>query len=312
MGGVGVVCPDASKGSCWSMRLRPIGWSRWISRISRRGVGLTVLGVAAAIVVAIAVDHNRERRVSIVAAPPPPAAASTPATSVPVVATTIVAPTSTADPGAEMQVVPTTVQVAPPGEPAPVAKASAAPAAEKACVVRMHGKGGGGAATVVAFGISVVRPTGNANGWGGRQWLYEVEGDYRTARGVVVGAVDDEGCTRVIIDGFSNGAAFAAKLYCRGETFGGRLASVIIDDPVTDHAVEGCAPARAVAVTLYWTGALAGQSQPGASCAPADWTCAGGSTIGIDAYAAALRTPIKQSPMTGHTPYPGPPELIRF
>lgn len=294
------------------MRLRPIGWPRWIPRISRGRFGLIALSVAAMIVVASAVEHNRERRVSIVAARLSPAAASTSATSVPVVATTIVAPTSTADPGAEMQVVPTTVQVAPPGEPAPVAKASAAPAAEKACVVRMHGKGGGGAATVVAFGISVVMPTGNANGWGGRQWLYEVEGDYRTARGVVVGAVDDEGCTRIIIDGFSNGAAFAAKLYCRGETFGGRLARVIIDDPVTDHAVEGCAPARAVVVTLYWTGALAGLSQPGASCAPADWTCAGGSTIGIDAYATALRTPIKQSPMTGHVPYPGPPELIRF
>ncbi len=125
-------------------------------------------------------------------------------------------------------------------------------------------------------------------------------------------AIDGAGCGRVIVVGFSNGGAFAAKLYCRGENFDGRLARVIVDDPVTDHAVEGCAPAAGVRVTLYWTGALEGQAQPGWNCAAADWTCEGGSTIGIGAYAGALGTSAKRSIMSGHAAYADPPELTQF
>ena len=193
-----------------------------------------------------------------------------------------------------------------------VAPAPAGVAASKNCVVRLHGKGGTGSAATEQRGVTYLAPTGNASGWGGRQWLYFPEAGYQAGLVAVTASIDGAGCTRVILDGFSNGAAFAAKLYCRGENFGGRLARVIVDDPVTDHAVAGCAPPAGVAITLYWTGALEGQAQPGWSCAAADWTCEGGSTIGIASYAAALATTATASPMGGHTPYANPPELARF
>ena len=193
-----------------------------------------------------------------------------------------------------------------------VAPAPADVAASKNCVVRLHGKGGTGSAATEQRGVTYLAPTGNASGWGGRQWLYFPEAGYQAGLLAVAASIDGAGCTRVILDGFSNGAAFAAKLYCRGESFGGRLARVIVDDPVTDHAVAGCGPAAGVAITLYWTGALEGQAQPGWNCAAADWTCEGGSTIGIASYAAALATTATASPMGGHTPYANPPELTRF
>lgn len=193
-----------------------------------------------------------------------------------------------------------------------VAPAPADVAASKNCVVRLHGKGGTGSAASEQRGVTHLAPTGNAAGWGGRHWLYFPEAGYQAGLLAVTASIDGAGCTRVILDGFSNGAAFAAKLYCRGESFGGRLARVIVDDPVTDHAVAGCGPAAGVAITLYWTGALEGQAQPGWNCATADWTCEGGSTIGIAAYAAALATTATASPMGGHTPYANPPELTRF
>src|SRR5262245_46239166 len=153
------------------------------------------------------------------------------------------------------------------------------------CLVRFHGKGGRGGDTVVEDGVSVIAPNGNAEGWGGLQWLYFPDAEYEVARTIVDDAI--AGCREVIVNGFSNGGAFAAKLFCRGETFGGRLVRVVIDDPVPDSAVEGCSPDPSVDVTLYWTGAL-DQAQPGWDCSEADWTCEGGHTIGIDAFAAAL------------------------
>ena len=183
------------------------------------------------------------------------------------------------------------------------------------CLVRLHGKGGTGQApyaTTDAAGVDVliVSPTGNADGWGGRQWLYFPDDEYTAALAIVDDAID--GCERVIVNGFSNGAAFAAALYCRGETFDDRLVRVVIDDPVVDRAVTDCAPSPDVGVALYWTGALDGQSQPGTDCADADWTCEGGTTIGLDAYAAELGTTPLESPFTDHEWYLDAPELSRW
>jgi len=171
----------------------------------------------------------------------------------------------------------------------------------------LHGKGGGGADTVVEDGVSVIYPDGNAEGWGGRQWLYFPDEEYTAARQVVEDAIP--GCDQLIIHGFSNGGAFAAKLYCRGETFGGRLVRVVVDDPVVDDAVTACSPDPSVGVTLYWTGGLDAQAQPGWDCAEADWTCEGGHTIGIDAYAEALDTLLKPSPFDQHQSFLEAPEL---
>ena len=40
------------------------------------------------------------------------------------------------------------------------------------CIVRLHGKSGGGQPTIVDAGVTDVSPNGNAQGWGGRQWIY--------------------------------------------------------------------------------------------------------------------------------------------
>ena len=114
-----------------------------------------------------------------------------------------------------------------------------------------------------------------------------------------------------MVHGFSNGGAFAGALYCRGETLGGRLRGVIVDDPVPDHGTAGCTPPAGVPVALYWTGALT-EATPGADSAPLDWTCAGGSLVGIDAYAAALGTPVLPSPNRGHQPVADPPQVAAW
>jgi pimeloyl-ACP methyl ester carboxylesterase len=195
--------------------------------------------------------------------------------------------------------------------PAPASTTAAAPAGPR-CEVRLHGKGGSGSATTTNGAITVVQPTGNATGWGGRQWLYFPESRYAEARKVVADAIAKEGCAKVVLNGFSNGAAFAAKLYCRGETFDGRLAGAVIDDPVTDNAVTGCAPAADVKAVLYWTGALEGNAGPGWPCSSGDWTCEGGTTLGIRAYAAALGLPATPSSTTKHARNTSAPEPARW
>jgi hypothetical protein len=175
------------------------------------------------------------------------------------------------------------------------------------CVVKLHGKGGRGAPTTTVGDVTVIAPDGNADGWGGRQWLYFPDDEYDAARAVIADAVGP--CGQIIIHGFSNGASFAAAMYCRGETFEGRLRRVIIDDPVTDHAVDRCTPDGSVAVTLYATGALEAQAPEGWRCSDGDWTCQGGEVIGIEAWARALGVPRQQSPNTEHLPYDDAPEL---
>jgi hypothetical protein len=175
------------------------------------------------------------------------------------------------------------------------------------CVVLLHGKGGAGAPTTTSGDESFISPTGNSDGWGAKQWLYFPAAEYDAAVAIVRDAV--AGCGPIIVDGFSNGASFAAAMYCHGESFDGRLVRVIIDDPVTDHAVDDCTPAPAVDVTLYATGALESQAPAGTKCDEIYWTCQGGETLGIEAWAAALGVPRQQSPHTDHLPYADPPEL---
>jgi hypothetical protein len=196
------------------------------------------------------------------------------------------------------------------GDGTPSATVSSGPKASGRCLVRLHGKGGGGADTVVDDDVTIISPSGNAEGWGGRQWLYFPEAEFEAARATVADAV--EGCQRIIVNGFSNGASFAAKLYCRGETFGDRLVRVVVDDPVVDAGVAGCAPSPGVDVTLYWTGALTPPAEPGWDCADGDWTCEGGSTIGIDAYAEMLRAEVLPSPFDTHEWFVDAPELTRW
>jgi hypothetical protein len=195
----------------------------------------------------------------------------------------------------------------------PPAAENPAPPGGLRCIVRLHGKGGGaGGSRPVAGGLVEVSPGGNGAAWGGREWMYFPESGYASARASVASAADAAGCGRIIINGFSNGGAFAAKLYCRGETFGGRLVGVVVDDPVVDHAVVGCAPASGVRIALYWTGALDATALPGWNCAEQDWTCEGGTTIGIAAYESAMGVGRRQSAHGSHVWFTNPPELTSW
>jgi hypothetical protein len=203
---------------------------------------------------------------------------------------------------------------APPPAPAPTAAPAPAPpppppASGQRCLVRLHGKGGSGGGTYRSGDVTVIEPTGNAPGWGGRQWLYFAPASYASAASGVIAAVDAAGCGQVIVNGFSNGGAMAMKLYCRGETFGGRLVGVVVDDPVPDHGADGCARPGGVALTVYWTGALDHPAQPGWNCAEGDWTCEGGTTVGIGTYAANAGVAAKASPHGSHTWYENAPEI---
>lgn len=179
---------------------------------------------------------------------------------------------------------------------------------DRRCVVHLHGKSGsGGDSYVDDDGVTHLLPDGNAEGWGGRQWLYFPEDEYEAARDIVTAAVAD--CDALLLGGFSNGAAFVAKLYCRGDTLDDRLLGVVIDDPVPDGAVIDCDPAPGVRATLYWTGALESTARPGWDCSEGDWTCEGGATIGIDAYAEWLAVDVTDSPHDGHEQFWDAPEL---
>ncbi len=196
---------------------------------------------------------------------------------------------------------------APPCGPTAAAALPQPPSDPASCVLHLHGKSGTGAATARFAGLRHVCPAGNAEGWGGRQWLYFPEPRYREMRDALRAAIAKSRCDRVIVHGFSNGAAAAAKLYCRGESFQHKVVGYVLEDPVPDHGVDACRPDPALKLRLYWTGALQ-QPVPGWRCAERDWTCEGDQTIGIAAYARALGTVAVPSIHRTHRPQESPPE----
>ena len=59
----------------------------------------------------------------------------------------------------------------------------------------LHGKGGGGQGEWTGSdGVRHSFPAGNADGWGGLQWLYYPESSYQTARSIVANDVAAGGC----------------------------------------------------------------------------------------------------------------------
>jgi pimeloyl-ACP methyl ester carboxylesterase len=191
------------------------------------------------------------------------------------------------------------------------AKPLLAASANKKCVLSLHGKGAAGMPASTTGDIEYLRPGGNDTAWGGREWRYFPQGRYEELRGSLSAALDAAGCGRVIVQGFSNGAAAAAKLYCTGETFGGRVVGYIADDPVPDAGVVGCKPHPGMHIRLYWTGALSAATD-GWSCATQDWTCEGGQTIGIERYARELGTAAAPSIHSTHMEYTTPPEVAAW
>jgi dienelactone hydrolase len=183
-----------------------------------------------------------------------------------------------------------------------------APVTAERCRVDLHGKGGDGAPARLDGDVAVLSPTGNGEGWGGREWRYASDDELAAAIAAVRTAIDDAGCERVAIHGFSNGAAAAAAMLCSGETFDGRLVGVLVDDPVTDDATAGCARPDDLPVDVLWTGALDEAAPPGTACADVDWTCAGATVRGIDAFAADLDATVTPSPHREHRRHDAAPQ----
>jgi pimeloyl-ACP methyl ester carboxylesterase len=198
-----------------------------------------------------------------------------------------------------------------PSSPSPSSSATAPSAQAERCTVLLHGKGETGAAPTVAGDVATLRPTGNADGWGGRQWLYD-DDRYDEARAIVADAIGGAGCRQAIVGGFSNGGAFAARLACAGDDFDGIVVGYVVDDPVPDTSTASCTRSEAMPVTVFWTGALDSTATPGQSCADIDWTCLGGSLVGIDAFAAGLGAEVTPSPLRSHEPYLDAPQLSAF
>lgn len=246
----------------------------------------------------------------LVLAPDPLFEARTPRSTTTTSSTTSTTTSTTRPPSTTTSTTTTSTTTSTTSTTVPVVSTTLASQVSVKCVVRLHGKGGDGFATFLSSsGWYEVGPRGNATGWGGYQWLYFPEASYAAAVDVVARAISGARCTKVVVDGFSNGAAFAAKLACRGATFGGTVVGYVIDDPVPDHGTDGCA--RTTQAVLYWTGGLS-NAVAGWSCASADWTCEGGETVGIAATAAHLGLPVTPSVNTTHAPYANPPELARW
>ncbi len=181
------------------------------------------------------------------------------------------------------------------------------------CLVRVHGRSDTGAPAKLVDGVAELAPDANeAFDGGGRVWIYDTDVSSAAARDQIVEVIDEVGCEQVVVYGFSNGAAFVAKLVCDGETFDGRLRGVVVDDPVTDDSSPECAPADGVEVALYWTGGLT-EGVAGASCEELGWTCAGGDElVGIEEFGRRLGVEAQQSPYDEHRPYLDAPELTEW
>lgn len=181
------------------------------------------------------------------------------------------------------------------------------------CLVRVHGRGETGAEAIERDGLVELAPTGNAEAGGRHLWLYDGAEERADARDRVLAAVDAAGCEDgVVLNGFSNGAAFVAALVCDGEDLGGRLRGAVIDDPVPDEGVVGCGAADGVELAVYWTGALDADAVPGRACEDAGWICAGETIIGIESYAAELGVAVQESPFDDHTWFRDAPEIASW
>lgn len=189
---------------------------------------------------------------------------------------------------------------------APTAPERAEVTAER-CLVRVHGRSETGGDPIDRGDHAEILPTGNDTAGDGFQWRYGTDEEVAAVTTRIGDWIDAVGCEEVILNGFSNGGAAVGALHCRGETFGGRVIGVVIDDPVPDDAVADCSPDPDVAVTLYWTGGLT-EAVAGASCDEIGFTCAGDELLGIDAYAQALGVTVTPSPHEAHVWYRQAPE----
>jgi hypothetical protein len=149
------------------------------------------------------------------------------------------------------------------------------------CLIKLHGLTGRGQPTQDDGTVTLLQPQGNGT-WpeGGFGWIYYSDDrlpgtGYDQARASILSSIDAVGnCGQIIVYGFSNGGAMAAKLYCRGESFGGRMVGYIVDDPVTDAGVDRCSPAAGVKVAVFHSRFMEDQVNGSTTCRPGNtWVC---------------------------------------
>ncbi len=171
------------------------------------------------------------------------------------------------------------------------------------CVVFLHGRGGSGGDTSSFDGITTVRPQGNQGYDSGSVWIYFPSSEYSSMVQAVKAAIPDS-CGQILLRGFSNGGAAASKMFCQGETFGGRLIGVVSDDPVMDQGTLACAPPAGVPALVFETGAL----PPGDySCSDNGFTCEGGSVVPAATYVGRMSAlaSLRASSATDHSCHEG-------
>lgn len=189
---------------------------------------------------------------------------------------------------------------------------STIPTTGKRCVVFLHGAGGSGnwvsnGDPVVVYGQGNVP---NHPGGQGNMWLYFPGYRYNEIIEDLYELIPDD-CKRILLHGFSNGGAAAAKIYCQGETFSNRLIGVIIDDPVMDHGTDNCNRSSGVPVVAYYTGGII--YGPGYNCVSNGYiNCEGDTLIGMSAFASNLGITLKKSIHNTHTMWQYPPEYTSW
>ena len=162
-------------------------------------------------------------------------------------------PTPVATPTPE----PTEPAAPPPGQSGDAGSTGTIPG--EGCIVSVHGAGWPGPASVEDWGDKTFIMPHSGNDEFPFFWLYDGpylvysdnDDSYNASVDIIRTAIDENDCGPVMLTGQSNGAAFVAKMYCRGEDFGGRLWAVHADDPVMDAGVLGCDPSPTVIRTLF-------------------------------------------------------------
>ena len=179
------------------------------------------------------------------------------------------------------------------------------------CRVDLHGKGDQGADPALVDGVAVLRPDGNGDGWGGREWRYDDPDD----RAAAIDIVRRIGRRAPAATGSRSTASRTAprsrRRWCaraRRSTAGSSGWSSTTPSPTPPRSPA--APTRRCELALYWTGALDDVAPPGTDCATVDWTCAGGTVRGIDVFAADLGVerhpqPVRRAPSLRRRPRTG-------
>ena len=186
--------------------------------------------------------------------------------------------------------------------------------ATKRCSLFLHGAGWNNnvSDSYNAEGIHELQPPSPD----GAFWLYD--GPHNYSQSASTGAPDYQriveylrdyvtanDCGPLVVRGTSNGGGLAAKLYCRGEDFGGRAWGYIVEDPVMDVAVEGCSPSPRITRTYFnhsdeLRDEAASTSSRDFDCEYAGWGwyCEDNTTMTLETYASHIGTESVRSCVT--------------